>query len=222
MKPPKSPSHDHDLKIIAQVFNAPLVTKGWTWLPLTQLITWLVMTREAGRLHPERSWNQRLGIAALTMPIILGSEWSHNLAHAAAAKSVGKPVDAIRVNFGMPLLVYNDIEDPTVSPRQHIIRASGGPLINTILLGIANYLWKFTTFGSPARDVLDAARWTNLLLIIAGMTPQPWLDGGVILKWACVDRGLPLEAADAVVQKVNGAAGVAIGLAAAGAAKKGK
>ena len=48
------------------------------------------------------------------MPIVLGSEWCHNLAHAAAARAIGKPVDAIRITWGMPLLVYYDINDKNV------------------------------------------------------------------------------------------------------------
>ena len=112
------PSPTPDIQTLGHLLDAPLVAKGWTWFPLTQFITWLLMAREAGRLHPDRSWSERLSIAALTMPLILGSEWAHNLAHAAAAKAVGKPVDAIRIAFGMPMLVYHDIEDPTVTPRR--------------------------------------------------------------------------------------------------------
>jgi len=65
---------------------------------------------------PERSWLQSLGIGALTMLVVLGSEWCHNLAHAAAARMVGKPMDAIRITWGMPLVVYYDINDENVTP----------------------------------------------------------------------------------------------------------
>jgi Zn-dependent protease len=211
-----------DVDVVGYIFDAPLVTKGRTWLPLTQLVTWLVMAREAGRLHPERNWFQRLGVASMTMPVILGSEWCHNLAHAAAAKGVGHPVDAIRITWGMPLLIYYDTEDPDVTPRQHIIRAIGGPVINTIFWGIAVILRRFSSFGNPSRDVADAAVGMNLLLTIAGMTPQPYLDGGVALKWALVEKGRTLADSDQTVQKANGVAAAGMGIGAAVAFKKRK
>ena len=129
---PEVVSPGENVNQVGTVFDTPLVTKGWTWLPLTEVIVLGIMTREAGRLHPERSWLTRFGVASLTMSVILGSEWCHNLAHAAAAKWIGHPADAIRITWGMPLLVYHDIEDPDITARTHIIRALGGPVINTI------------------------------------------------------------------------------------------
>jgi hypothetical protein len=217
---PEMLSPQDEVTEVAYIFDAPLVTKGWTWLPLTQLITWAIMVREAGRLHPDRKWHQRLGIAALTMPIILGSEWCHNLAHAAAAQWVGKPTDAIHINWGMPLLIYYDVEDPDVTPQQHMIRALGGPLINALFLGFAAIFRRFTTYGTPARDVADAATNTNLFLILAGMTPQPWFDGGTALKWSLVAQGQTPARADKTVRHVNGVAAAGMGIGAAVACKK--
>jgi Zn-dependent protease len=213
---------EDDVTLIAHIFEAPLVTKGWSWFPLTQLITWLIMAREAGRVHPDRSWFQRFKVAAVTMPILLGSEWCHNLAHAAAAKWVGKPVDVIRVNLGMPLLVYYDLEDPTVTPRQHVFRSLGGPLVNLIFLAVSGSLHRFTAFGSIARDAVDAARGVNLTLLLAGLLPQPWLDGGAALKWVMVEKGQTLEKAEETVRVVNGAMAVGLGIAAVTALKRSK
>ena len=136
---PEIVSPGESVNQVGEIFEAPLVTKGWTWFPLTEIVVFGIMAREAGRLHPERSWLTRFGVAALTMPVILGSEWCHNLAHAAAAKIVRHPVDAIRVVWGMPLLVYHDIEDASVTPREHIVRAIGGPVINTIFFGLRHF-----------------------------------------------------------------------------------
>jgi Zn-dependent protease len=149
------------------------------------------------------------------MSAILGSEWCHNLAHAAAARLVGKPVDAIRINLGMPLLVYYDIEDPTVTPRQHVCRALGGPLINLYLLVVSVFFRGFTRPGTMARDIIDAVRGMNLFLVIAGLQPQPWLDGGVMLKWSLVAKGHTLEDAERKVRQANGAAAAGLGIAAA-------
>lgn len=202
---------DDDVKVITKIFDAPLVTKGFTWFPLAEVVTWLIMVREAGRLHPERSWFQRLGIGSLTMPVILGSEWCHNLAHAAAAKWVGKPTDAIRINWGMPLLVYYDIQDSDVTPQQHIIRALGGPAINAILFGIAVILRSITKTRSKTRDVADAAVGMNAFLLLGGMLPIPYIDGGAVLKWTLVKNGQTLDAADDTLKSVNAVTAVGLG-----------
>jgi Zn-dependent protease len=199
-----------------------MVTKGWTWFPLTEIIVWGIMTREAGRLHPERSWLTRLGVATLTMPVILGSEWCHNLAHVAAAKLAGHPADAIRITWGMPLLVYHDIEDPNVTPRKHIVRALGGPVINTVFLGIAALLRPLTKFDSPARDIADAAIGMNAFLILGGLLPIPGIDGGAALKWALVDQGQTPTQADETIRRVDAVTAAGLGVGAAVAFKKRK
>jgi Zn-dependent protease len=207
---------------VGEIFDTPLVTKGWTWLPLTELAVWGLMAREAGRLHPERSWLTRLGVAALTMPVILGSEWCHNLAHAAVAKLVGHPADAIRITWGMPLLVYHDLEDAQVTPRQHIARALGGPLINLTFLRIAALLRPLTKPQSVAREVVNAALGMNAFLILAGLLPLPGIDGGAALKWALVDRGQTPALADATIRKVDAVTAVGLSAGAAVAFKKRK
>ncbi len=142
MKKPSIVSPNEQVSEVGRVFDTPLVVKGQTWLPLTQLGAWGVLAWYAGKKKPERSWFERVGIGALTMPVVLGSEWCHNLAHAAAAYYTGKPMDAIRITWGMPLCVYYDINDASVSPRQHITRSLGGPIFNTIMLPItAMFRW---------------------------------------------------------------------------------
>jgi Zn-dependent protease len=188
---------------IGNIFDSPLVVKGSTWFPMTEIIVLGIMIHEAGRLHPERSWLTRLGVATLTMPVILGSEWSHNLAHAAVAKMVGHPADAIRITWGMPLLVYYDIEDTEVTPRAHILRALGGPIINITFLGIAALLLPWTKPKSISRDIVNAALGMNAFLIFGGLLPIPGIDGGAILKWALVEKGQSPTQADETIRKVD-------------------
>jgi hypothetical protein len=176
-------SPQDEVNEFAHIFDAPLVTKGWTWLPVTQLVTWAIMFREAGRLRPN---------------------WT----------------DAIRLNWGMPLLVYYDTEDPGVTPRQHVVRALGGPLVNIFFWGFAAFFRRFTTSGTLAREVADIATNTNLFLIVAGMTPQPWFDGGTALKWALVTRGQTLAGADRTVRHVNSVAAAGMGIGAVVARNK--
>jgi hypothetical protein len=161
-----------------------------------------------------------LGIGTLTTTVILTSEWCHNLAHAAAAKLVGRPVDSIRITWGMPLLVYFDINDPTVTPRQHITRSLGGPLFNLAVLPFALLAKSLTRPNSPARDVAQAAVNMNTFLATVSFLPIPGIDGGPILKWSLVERGHTQEEADEVVKKVNLATGVGLGAVSAVAIKK--
>lgn len=219
---PEVVSPGESVNQVGEIFDTPLVTKGWTWLPLTEIAVWGLMAREAGRLHSERNWLTRLGVAALTMPVILGSEWCHNLAHAAAAKWVGHPTDAIRITWGMPLLVYHDLEDAVVTPRQHIARALGGPLINFTFLGIAALLRPVTEPHSLPRDVVNAGLGMNTFLLLGGLLPIPGIDGGVILKWMLVDLGQTPAQADATIRKVDTVTAVGLGCAAAVAFKKHK
>jgi len=219
---PQALSADQEYTTIGNIFDAPLVVVGKTWFPLTEVAIWGIMAREARRLHPERSWLTSFGVAALTMPVVLGSEWCHNLAHAAAAKLVGHPADAIRITWGMPLLVYHQIEDALVSPRQHIIRSLGGPVINTILLMIAALFRPLTKFGSPARDVVNAALGMNAFLVLGGMLPIPGIDGGAGLKWSLIEKGQTPAEADGTIQKVDLVTAAGLGTGAFLAFKKRK
>jgi len=188
------------------------VVKGWSWLPLAQLLAWPVMAWVAKKRKPGRTWPQALGVGALTMPVVLGSEWGHNLAHAAAAQRVGKPMDALRVLFGMPLVVYHDVNASDVAPRQHIARALGGPVFNTLLIPLA---WLFKRRADPnstAYELAETALATNLFLPTVGLLPIPFIDGGPILKWSLVDRGRTIPEADRAVRKVNVLLGLVLSL----------
>ena len=215
IKPPFVRPED-DVKEVGRIFGVPLVVKGRTWLPFVQLIAWLFMARVAGERKPGRTLGQRLGVGALTMPVVLGSEWCHNLAHAAAARWVGKPMDAIRIVWGMPLLIYYDINDQQVSPRQHIVRALGGPLFNTLAWLAARLLRRQARRCSVLSEVAEAAVTMNAFIAGVGLLPIPGIDGGPILKWSLVQMGRTPAEADLAVRKVNGVLGA--GLAGAGAA----
>jgi len=211
---------DDEVTTVGHAFSTPLVVKGKTWIPITPLITWPIMAWVAGKRRPERTWVQRMGVGALTMPIVLGSEWGHNLAHAAAASLVGKPMDAIRITWGMPPVVYFDLNDETVTPRQHIIRALGGPLFNAFVLPIASLLQRLTKPESLARDLTSAAIGMNSLLLTVALLPIPAIDGGPLLKWSLVERGSSITEADRTVRKVDGMLGTILALAGAAALKK--
>jgi Zn-dependent protease len=206
---------EDEVTTVGTVFGAPLVVKGRTWLPLTELALWVVMAWVAGRGRPDRSWGKRLGIGALTTAVILGSEWCHNLAHAAAARCVGRPMDALRVTWGMPLVVYYDVQDESVSPQQHLVRALGGPVFNALLLPVALLLRRAAKPGSGLRDAADAALGMNTFLSTASLLPIPGIDGGPILKWSLVQRGYTRGEADRLVASLDRVLAPGLGVAAA-------
>lgn len=215
-------------KTLGKAFGTPLVVRGFTWLPLTWLAVWGVMSGQAGKGHPERGFFARLGIGALTTAAILGSEWCHNLAHAAAARAIGKPMDALRIHWGMPLCIYRDPNDPSVppncggvTPRQHMLRALGGPLFNLLALPLALLARRLARPGSALWEAANAAAGMNTFLVGAGLLlPIPQLDGGTLLKWALVAKGQTRQAADETVLRVNRVSGVGLGVAAGVALKK--
>lgn len=200
---------------VGRVFGTPLVVVGWTWLPLFELGIWGVLAAVLRRLRPQQPLRQTLFAALVAMPLAVLSEWGHNFAHAAAARWVGRPMDYLRITWGTPLVVYNQIDDPQVTPRQHILRALGGPLFNVLLLPFAWLLRRRTSPGSLARQAADVFLGTNLFLPLAGMLPIPALDGGPVLKWALIARGYERERAGQVVRKANAAGAAAAGAAGA-------
>lgn len=222
MRKPPVLCPDDDAISVGRVFATPLVVKGFTWFPLTQCIVWGIMSWIAGKTRPDRSLGERMRIAAYTMPVVLGSEWGHNLAHAAAAKRIGKPMDAIRITWGMPLCVYYDINDDSVRPRQHIFRALGGPLFSSILLLISSAVRRITPSDSVFREVADVSYATNAFLSTVSLLPIPGIDGGPILKWSLVERGRTVEEADQVIRKVDGGLGIALSFFSGTAFSRGK
>jgi Zn-dependent protease len=220
MKKPAVVKPTDEVTLVGYLFGTPVVVKDTTWLPVTELAIWLLMSWLAGRGHDDRPWWKRLGTGALTMSAILGSEWCHNLAHAAAAQSIGKPMDALRVTWGMPLVVYYDINDRSVTPHQHIYRALGGPVCNALLLPLALCLRRITKKGTVPGDVANAAVGMNAFLLSVSLLPIPGIDGGPILKWSLVDRGATPEEADETVRDVNRVVGGGLAIAAGIALKR--
>ena len=211
---------NEDFTIIGEVFDTPVVVKGITWLPLVELLVWGFTSWLAGRRRPERTHSERIGVGAVTMPILLGLEWGHNFAHAASASFIGKPMDALRITWGTPLVIYYDINDPEVSPRQHILRALGGPVFNALLLPSALFLRQHTHPDSITRDMADVAVGMNAFLCTVSMLPIPGIDGGPILKWSLVEHGQEPEEADRALRNVNSLLGVVLGIVSALAIKK--
>lgn len=155
------------------------------------------------------------------MVVLLSSEWCHNLAHAAAARAIGKPMDEIHVLLGLPRIIYHKLNDTSVTPRQHILRAAAGPLFNLIMLIPAWLARRFTRPNTPSRDIANVGLIVNASIAGVGLLPIPGIDGGAILRWSLVSQGRSIEQADRMVQKVNlGLSGGLAGLCAVAIQKR--
>jgi Zn-dependent protease len=206
--------------VIGRVSSTPLVVKGWTGLPLLELLTFGIFSMINGHDHPGWSRQKRLSIGALSSAILFGSEWCHNLAHAAVAEWIGKPVDAIRIFFGTPLLIYYDLNDQQVSPAQHMLRALGGPIFNALMVPLSWFARQLTSKDSLANYCADFALKVNTFLSMAAFLPIPGLDGGSLLKWSMVKGGRDLAVADETVKTVNRITGMNLAAASGIAFKK--
>ena len=195
--------NDQPVIILGHVFGTPIAIQGFSWLPVNQVFLWVLFTWRSLKKRPGWSWFQHLGLGGLRMLVFLGAEWCHNLAHTAAARLVGKPVDTIRIIAGMPVLIYNKPEHPSITPRQHLIRSLGGPVCNWVLLAVSHVFRRLTPAGSPAREVADTAVGMNTFIASASLLPVPVFDGGPVLKWSLIGRGVSPAKVEAVAARTN-------------------
>lgn len=198
--------------IITRIGDTLVTSQGLSWLPLTQLFALIFFTRQASKRKPNDTIIHWAGEGILKTTVTLGSEWCHNLAHALTSNMIGKPMDQFRIQFGMPRCIYHDINDLDVTPRQHLIRSLGGPVINLLLLPfswISKKIYRSDTIPGEAAKLFYQ---TNIFLSLVSLLPIPGIDGGPILKWGLVEKGCSIEEADNAVRQVNGPLSVILGL----------
>jgi Zn-dependent protease len=199
-------------KVFTTLGSTPVTYQGWSWVPGTQLLAWIFFTRQAAKRKPTDTIFHWTAEGFLKTIVTLGAEWCHNLAHALASNLIGQPMDELRVQFGMPRCIYYEINDLNVTPRQHLVRALGGSLINLLLLPIS---WLYRRTTQPDTIPGETAKLffqTNLFLSLISLLPIPGIDGGPILKWSLVEGGSSIQEADEVVRKVNGPLALILGL----------
>ena len=189
---------------LIKVFDTPMgIVPDISIIPMIEIFTVAGFTYWAKSRNPDRPLKEHIYSGILCMLVSLGSEWAHNMAHVFAAKLIGKPADAVRIVFGMPLLHYRDLNDPTISPKAHLVRASGGPILNLVLLPLGRIWRNHTRPDSVNHNAAEVFVAMNAFLLLAGLQPIPGLDGGAVLKWALVDQGLSIPKADETVRKSN-------------------
>ncbi len=198
--------------MIGVIGKTPITRIGHTWVLITQLVLRGIFTQSAAKRKPDSSRIQWLREGFLKMAVVQGSEWCHNLAHLIASNWIGKPMDQMQIQAGMPRCIYQKINDQDVTPSQHIARSLGGPVINFLLLTVTGLARILTKPDSIAGETIKTAYQTNLFLSSFSLLPIPGIDGGPTLKWSLVARGKTIDEADRVVQKVNGPLAVLLGL----------
>lgn len=206
MKKPVALTPSDPVWEITRIFNTALVVrKDFSAVPLTQILVTGCFYRYFQNDYTD-IMRHRTAWSTLCMLALLGSEWCHNLAHVFIANRINKPVDRVRITFGMPLLVYFDPHDPAVAAREHMLRAIGGPIFNAMTLVPLYYVQRATKPGTPQHFLAQLTLGTNLMLLVAAMTPHPSLDGGPLLKWSLIDAGRPENEAEAIIKRANGLA----------------
>ena len=206
------PVQDVTEEVIGILGKTEVTRQGWTWLPISQLIVWGVLSRESRKRNPGKSWF-RAGVEGFCkMAVMLGSEWGHNLAHLTASNMIDKPMDQFRIQLGMPRCIYHQLNDPEVKPREHVVRALGGPVFNWMILPFTCLARRLTRPDSIAGATARTAFQTNLFLGLISLLPIPGIDGAPILKWSLVERGRTIPEADEVVRKANGPLALLLGL----------
>lgn len=196
------------MRTVGKIFGAAVKVDGLTWLPVAPLAVWGVMVVLAGRrrlgcTRPQRTLAQRAAAGALAMPLVVGAEWGHNLAHMATGKLIGKPVDEMRIYAGMPRLVCYEQSDQTLTPRQHILRSLGGPLFNALAVILISIARRFLVPDTLTGELADTALRVHAFIGSVALLPIPGIDGGPILKWSLVLAGKDQGQADLSVRRLN-------------------
>jgi hypothetical protein len=191
------------VKTIGKIFGTAVKTDRLTWLPLVPLAVWGVMTVLAGRRRPQRTFFERAAVGAMAMPLVVGSEWGHNLAHMATGQLIGKPVDELRIYGGLPRLVCTEHSDQAVAPHQHILRSLGGPLFNGLVVVLVKFWRRAARPDSLAGELADVALTVNTFISSVALLPIPGIDGGPLLKWSLVLAGQNEAQADESVRRLN-------------------
>lgn len=206
---------DEKQRILGYLGDTPITIQGYSWLPFTQLATYLGLFWYRSRRSPDHHFLEHVQTAGVSTIAILGSEWLHNLAHVAASNLIHKPMDEVQIIAGMPRCIYYTLNDLSVTPAEHIQRAAAGPLFNASLLPLLLTLRKLSPSGSVARELWDAAVGMNIFLVTVSLLPIPGIDGGPILKWRLVSQGYSPSKADQTVRRVNGPLAIVLALASA-------
>jgi len=135
--------------------------------------------------RPRWTGSARLALTAIWWLAIQGADTLHTLGHIRSARQMGAPMDAIQLAWGVQRNVYHK---QTVTPRQHIGRASGGPLTSAVITSGALLSDSLVRRIPILSAISEAWLFTNAITLIGSLTPLPPLDGWSIVKWGVVQH----------------------------------
>jgi hypothetical protein len=186
------------------VWDTPVKVKPIVYGHL--LAGWLGLSWLAGRRRPRLSWIARLLIGAASLLAMISADLGHAIAHIVSARYAGAPMDEIYVSETLSHTLYREDDVP---PDVHRLRALGGPIFSAVGLAASLLFRSRTPPPSVARVVADAACLGHGYVLGGSLLPLPIVDGGSILKWTLVKRGLAPARADAALRQANLALGTA-------------
>lgn len=165
---------------------------------LAPLSLWAGIAWISQKSLPGLSLSRRFLVGFAGMLIALSADIGHAFAHTYSAKYAQAPMDEILLSLDMPRTIYYDND---VEPRQHILRALGGPIYNFLYL-VTGTAWRFSAPpGSASRFLAGIVCLVNGLLFAGSLFPLPMVDGGSIRKWGLVLRGVSESEAEKIVRK---------------------
>lgn len=166
------------------IFNDATVKVRKSFI-LAPLALWVGISWISSKYLPQSSIFRRSLTGFAGMLIALSADIGHALAHTFSAKVAKAPMDEILLGLDMPRTIYYD---NAVEPRQHVIRALGGPIYNALYL-VVSIIWRSNSpSGSPRRFLAEIACVVNGILFVGSLLPIPGVDGGTIRKWCQVNR----------------------------------
>jgi hypothetical protein len=189
--------------VTIRVFNTPIKIK---LVVLVNVIALWAATSLIGRyFHPERDLPVSILIGFFAMLLLLIADIGHAIGHIFSARRSGAPMQEILVSSGMPRTIYSDDD---ITPSAHIMRALGGPAFSAIGL-----LLSLVALGlsSSVPIAFELALWSTVghgFIFLGCLLPLPIVDGGSILKWSLVRRGMTAEEADRRLLRVNSGVGL--------------
>jgi hypothetical protein len=171
---------------------------------------WLIVSWLGWLLHPYRTLPQALLIGLVSALLMAIAEYGHPFAHLISARYAGAPMDELVISEGMPRTLYSD---DSVPPNAHRLRALGGPIFNVlgVLLSVAVFV--MSASNSLVREWASWSAFGHGMLLAESLFPVPMVDGGSLLKWTLVVRGMAPDQADVTIRRVDQGAMVAAAIA---------
>jgi Zn-dependent protease/predicted transcriptional regulator len=172
-------------------------------------IGWIAATRGLLTGQPAQALS-----AVLLLVLVFGCVLLHELGHALAARRYGIPTRDITL---LPIGGVARLARMPDQPRQEIVVAIAGPLVNVVIAGalflVSRGLHHSVTDMVLRGDLLETLLLVNVVMILFNLVPAFPMDGGRVLR-ALMAMAMPYERATRIASFIG--QGIAILFAMAG------